>query len=151
MEKYAELTIKEIVAMAIREGRLAAHRQECDHDDLCRKVGVVKDLAFRWKWLAGRSKCEMCGASRTVALRRWGWLGWSFVPHHIIGGPGRSDEACNLLAVCWQCHQDLHVGRLTREDAIEAKAMAGVKEWNPERLCELAGRKSLDMELFNES
>lgn len=52
--------------------------------------------SYRFNWL----KCQICGLPLTT---RHGDV------HHIVGGAGRSDEACNLLRLCNSfsgCHDE---------------------------------------------
>lgn len=64
--------------------------------------------------------CQVCG--RRAGL----WTKWDAGPqenwvslhlHHVIGAAGRSDERCNLLALCSEgpdqgCHAEAHGGKL---------------------------------------
>lgn len=61
--------------------------------------------------------------------------------HHIVGGSaGRSDEKCNLMSLCRECHSRL------QSDSSKQPKMLGQKwkhdRWNCDwrRLCELAGK-----------
>lgn len=73
---------------------------------------IVRDekllAAFR-----SQTRCEHC--------RRYVREGCH--PHHFtargMGGGGRLDVRCNLLSLCWQCHRDVHDGRIPRKELLE--------------------------------
>ena len=115
----------------------------------------VKDLRFdrahpfrdskaRLEWARRQLPCCM-GCGRTEGKWSGEWLVMS--THHIIK-PGRADEPCNLIRLCWfPCHE-LAEGKRVRSEGrlfppltlahiLWLKKRANPSEWNPERLREL--------------
>ena len=51
-----------------------------------------------WK-LKQKPRCQVCYSDGN---------GLGLSPHHIVHGPFKSDEPCNLLLVCLLCHGQIH-------------------------------------------
>lgn len=66
-----------------------------DRQILGPKSKAVDDVPMVREWRNRHDYCAACGLRGPITV------------HHILGGrDGRSDEACNLLALCWSpCHQ----------------------------------------------
>ena len=110
---------------------------------------VITDPTVRERWLMEGDhgdRCQLCGVPRN----RSGWRG--LVIHHIIHGcNARSDEPCNFLLVCGDCHDRIHDGQIrdgktgelvppiTLVDVLAAKSKTS--EWNPRRLEQLYHRR----------
>lgn len=108
-----------------------------------RKAYPVTDAAFRNHWKAQQEqRCQCCGITRNgmwMSLERA-----EFHSHHIIRGAGRSDEACNLLLLCYRhhiCSAHNYGGgeNLTQANLLWLKKQTD--EWDENRLLELAYRK----------
>lgn len=103
---------------------------------------IVRDEEFRKEWSHKKRFCQVCGI-RDGAY----WI--QHAVHHIIGGPGRSDEATNLLKVCWKCHGSFHLERIvhdgtrvpqiTRGMILKIKRVQDGREYDAARLEELYG------------
>ena len=124
---------------------------------------AVDDVPAVRAWRLKANWCAACG--RTFNEYH------AATAHHIIGGRGgRSDEPCNLLALCWDpCHMlaegyDIHARGLILRDghylpkitlavAIKMKQRADPDEVDLERLAELNGKPLPDAaeipEFFN--
>lgn len=126
---------------------------------------AVDDVPAVRAWRMKRDWCAACG--RTFNEFH------SATAHHIIGGRGgRSDESCNLLALCWDpCHmaaegydirmtekgphlEDGHyIPKITLAVALSMKARSDPDEVDLERLAELNGKPLPDAvevpEFFN--
>lgn len=76
----------------------------------CLKSKPVRDVRFRRAWAAERDRCQVCGINRWFSQPVSG-----LQVHHIIKS-GRSDEACNLLLVCDECHKVIEGERVVRYD-----------------------------------
>lgn len=60
---------------------------------------------------------------------------------HIIGGAGRSDEPCNLVALCGACHHEQHfIGTLNRGNLLFLKQLVDPSEFDHDRITVLAGK-----------
>lgn len=111
-------------------------------------VHPVRDEAFRKLWSERHRYCQACGVRADKAA----WPGLSV--HHIIKR-GRSDEACNLLKLCSNCHaaaetQEVQVAGsawplLPWRVCLTLKAVREHTEFHPARLAELASVEGLDM------
>lgn len=87
----------------------------------CRQT--LGEYAARVTW------CEACGFPN-------GYYDRAHL-HHIVKR-GRSDERCNLLALCFGCHEKVHVGiELTLGVILSIKKLRDPAGWNPDRLAEL--------------
>jgi hypothetical protein len=54
-------------------------------------------------------RCEVCGQCRGTTQ-----------PHHIrTRGAGGSDVRINLIALCWQCHGQVHAGPIHTDDLVD--------------------------------
>ena len=113
---------------------------------------AVDDVPAVRAWRMKRDWCAACG--RTFNEYH------AATAHHILGGrAGRSDEPCNLLALCWSpCHQlaeqenirvsDVGYGppgatylpKITLAVAIAMKRRADPDEVDLKRLAELNGK-----------
>ena len=93
---------------------------------------------FRDRWQFG--SCWLCG------LR-----GRTMHPHHIVYRRGKQfDDARNLAAVCWECHDRIHGATIVRDgrrlqpiplaDVLRAKRMWDPGAWDLAFLRELDGR-----------
>ena len=72
--------------------------------------------------------CQSCGVPPALRARQL---------HHIIRF-GRSDELCNLLALCWRCHDWHHsYAKLSLAQVLSIKKLRDPANWDPERLKEL--------------
>lgn len=112
-----------------------------------RKRGGEHD-EFYALWAFQHSHCQACGVSEHQAVRLNGGVPLS--THHLIGGVGRSHEACNLIRLCLTCH-DLAEGKErvdssgVRRSPLSTGQMLALKldrepeEFNLARLAELAG------------
>ncbi len=95
------------------------------------RCNPVRDVAARKRWrLTKGNRCQACG-------KRPGWLGVHI--HHIIRFR-RSDEPCNLLFLCAECHDAAHDGRITLADACRIKRRVDPDEFDLARLVELRGQ-----------
>ena len=110
-----------------------------------RRCKPVRDRAFYDQYLMDHTRCFFCG--QRDGLSR----------HHIIGGVGRSDEACNLTIAClMRCHplaegERVAEGKtiyepLTLGMVLSVKKMRTPDEMNLERLTELYGQTLPDFE-----
>jgi len=107
------------------------------------KSKPVDDVPFVRAWRDRHFFCAACGRSGPITV------------HHIIGGRGgRSDEACNLLALCWEpCHllaegMDIIRGlpKITTGIALSMKQRVDPAEFDLERCQVLNGRQLLELE-----
>lgn len=92
----------------------------------------VRDDGFRREWARNRPYCYFCGTNYHVET------------HHILGGFKRSDEACNLVRLCAQCHRRVHnveAPKITLADVLEAKARHDPHQVDLRRLRELNGKE----------
>lgn len=117
-----------------------------------KRVRPVDDADFYAAWALAHRFCQSCGIPQLQAYRLH-WPGLS--RHHIIKFK-RSDEACNLLMLCQQCH-DLAEMRAIRVDGVllprltigiclMIKKVREPEAWDPVRLEELFGRRLPDLE-----
>jgi hypothetical protein len=101
----------------------------------------VKNLKTVRDWAARHDYCQVCLISERAA--RWRRL-TGLQTHHIIK-PGRSDEACNLLRVCEQCHRIIegervpdnqggYFPKLTLAHVLHCKRELDPHEYDPDRL-----------------
>ncbi len=51
----------------------------------------------------------------------WLCAAYGISAHHICSGNGRSDERCNLAAVCRECHDKIHASKISLGDVLRAK------------------------------
>ena len=104
----------------------------------------IRNSQIRREWARRQLPyCMACG--RTSGKWSGEWL--VMTTHHIIK-PGRADEPCNLIRLCWfPCHE-LAEGKLVRREGrlfppltlahvLWLKKRANHSEWDPERLREL--------------
>jgi hypothetical protein len=65
---------------------------------------IVIDPVARDRWFnAMPDECMACGRTPNIT----GIYGLQI--HHLAGGSGgRSDEPCNLLKLCYDCHHEIH-------------------------------------------
>lgn len=119
------------------------------------KIGVVRDARFYTQWNRLHTYCQCCGVPW-----RYATLG-KLTTHHIVKFR-RSDEACNLLRLCLQCH-DLAEGhtirnphtrepypRITLGICLGLKALREPSDFDSERLTVLYGRRLPDPEVLPE-
>lgn len=91
-------------------------------------------LAIEWP------KCAACHA-------RSSWRGMHF--HHIVGGAGRKHDRRNLLRLCGDCHDTLHMGAptgvpdLTKGMMLKLKQETDLKHFSPEWLAGLDRKRWL--------
>lgn len=122
------------------------------------KSHAVRDPDARNRWRNERDRCYVCG------IPTWKMYGERFPAwmqvHHIIK-PGRSDEPCNLFAVCARCHRVIegervpcgkrvYLPKLTLGMVLTIKQAADPDEWNPDRLVALYHRLLPDREFVPE-
>ena len=100
-------------------------------------------------WALQHTFCQACGVSEHQASQLNGGVPLS--THHIIGGAGRSHEACNLIRLCLFCH-DLAEGKRrvdrkgVRREPLDVGEILAIKQARePQdvdtgRLSELAGQ-----------
>jgi hypothetical protein len=110
------------------------------------RVGIVRKLEVASEWNLTRPCCDACGKPRSQMN---GELNGP-TTHHIIGGSGRSDEACNLLCLCVRCHWAAEITTPMRLDGVlyeplsegvclSLKQLTAPGEHNPDRLARLKG------------
>jgi|GEM_PF-3090770 len=98
-----------------------------------------------WEWNCRHDRCQCCGITRNRTCIEPDWERCGLETHHIVHkGQGGTDEACNLLALCWRCHfQAYHGGHrrrnLTLGNLLWVKQHSG-ETWDLERLIEMAGK-----------
>ena len=95
---------------------------------------VVHSEHARRKWASTRLRCyfDRQNCHSNVGMHT----------HHIVGGSGRSDEACNLIRVCAYCHRRIHRTErpvITLYDVLMAKLDHDPKEYDLDRIEELRG------------
>ena len=108
---------------------------------------LIRDPSARRIWAASHSWCMACGTSKPDFR--------GFSVHHIIRGNGRSDEPCNYLFLCGECHDLAENHCLVKDGELLPRLTLGAclslkKEREPEqfdlaRCMELAGR-TLELE-----
>lgn len=97
------------------------------------------------EWNCQHDRCQCCGIFRGQTYMEPEWERKDFETHHIIKPDwGGTDEACNLLCLCWRCHhQGAHNGHstwnLTIGELLWVKEHCGDGEWDLERLIEMNG------------
>ena len=107
----------------------------------CTKSHPVKDREMLRLWAQRHDYCQVCWIAERDT--RWARL-TGLQTHHIIK-PGRSDEPCNLLRVCGQCHRIIegervpdgkggHWPRLTLAHVLYSKREHDPQEYDPDRL-----------------
>lgn len=98
-----------------------------------RPVKSIKALA---DFKRGHEFCQACGKPSEITI------------HHILGGrAGRSDEACNLLACCWEpCHREFADHTANLGVVLSMKLRAGeLTQADLDRLQELNGKRLPDL------
>ena len=101
----------------------------------------VKDRETLRLWAQRHDFCQVCWIGQRDT--RWARL-TGLQTHHIIK-PGRSDEPCNLLRVCGQCHRIIegervpdgkggHWPRLALAHVLYSKREHDPQEYDPDRL-----------------
>ncbi len=101
----------------------------------------VKSRKTVRQWAERHDFCQVCGIDQRAA---WWARCAGLQTHHIIK-PGRSDEPCNLLRVCPQCHRIIegervpdnhgnHYPPLTLAHVLHCKREHDPHEYDPDRL-----------------
>lgn len=103
----------------------------------------LRDPELRRWWAIERERCMACGI-----LRHQSFMGLQ--THHLIKF-GRSDEYCNLLALCPRCHMAAEEGcygrpSLSLAHCLWLKRHHDPENWQPERLAELRGQPLPELE-----
>jgi hypothetical protein len=80
----------------------------------------------------GEGACQLCGYCGALE------------PHHLASAKGRSDERCNLIAVCRKCHDEIQGDVDQYKRVWRAKWEADRAGTNWLRLCLLLGRVPFD-------
>ena len=96
------------------------------------RVRPVRDVAFRRRWAADRTWCQICGIPSGAH-----WL--PHTVHHIMRASMRSDEAENMLVACAVCHDRIHSGEIPLGVQLTAKWCRDPSECDFVRLAELHG------------
>ncbi len=110
----------------------------------------VRNARARKRWADAHPYCLCCGIPAERAP-------WPYCQTHHLVKPGRSDEDCNYLQLCNQCHSlthgacvRLHNGNvlpvLTLGMQFELKRLRDPSAWNPQRLEQLWARHLPDLE-----
>lgn len=122
------------------------------------KAGAVRDESGRKKWAAHHDYCMACGRSAAAAASDIN--AWPGLQTHHIEKSGRSDEPCNYLRVCGECHNRIESHTVTRRIdgtrvvlpkitygmTLWLKRRATLAEYDPARLAVLRGRPLPDVE-----
>lgn len=150
--KYGAFGKGEVLAVDQERKRFLEPLIMNEHDSkiMAAKSKAVDDVDFVRRWRSTKWFCAACGRAGEITV------------HHLIGGRGgRSDEACNLLALCWEpCHmlaegesiprpirgefQDDHPGylpKITLAIALAMKLRVEPEEYCEMRLTVLHGRR----------
>lgn len=109
--------------------------KEFVRDPFAKRRKPVKSIKALAAFKRSHSFCQVCGKEGEVTL------------HHILGGrAGRSDEACNLLACCWEpCHRDFADHAANLGAVLSMKLRAGeLTQSDLDRLTELNGKRLPD-------
>ena len=120
-----------------------------------KKSNPIKDAKFYAAWNAAHDYCQACGVPAHLAANQPHCAGVPLSTHHIVKFC-RSDEATNLLRLCYRCHQ-LAEGANLRVDGdllpklklpvcLTIKQARDPEVLNLERLAELFGRTLPDAE-----
>lgn len=113
-----------------------------------------ENLALRGNYAANATGCELCGCS-------------DFQIHHICSAGQRWDLLSNLIAACFECHEDCHrnpiIGRLRcwerkmekgelDEAEVDQALRMSVRGWldtdKVRAACEDAGERWVDLRLW---
>jgi hypothetical protein len=103
------------------------------------KCNVVDSPLARRAYVSLHPHCAACGGNGGLCC------------HHIIGGWSRSDEPCNFITLCLECHAAYHdrPGNrpvLNLANILWLKRRQSPDTWNLGRLGQLAGRTLPEME-----
>ena len=97
-----------------------------------------QDKSQRARYLSSFPVCELIPLSARIGTNGRDHAKRAVDPHHIVGGVGgRSDDWCNLISVCRECHDAVQHDAYGTLLCLVAKKRKG--ELDVERLNELRG------------